>query len=133
MKKRKASAKGFEMKLTYSGKILSYKRLTAYIRSHEEHSSDNEWGSHEILSLFHEAALGAKLLIANRFGERVKSHEEIAEQLSRIDVHLENLYNRLKRIARLVRYEHLTPLISGKNYHEEFLKTYEEFMKRISG
>ena len=131
MKKRNPRTQPFSMKTTYWEKHHSYKKLTQYIRAHKDYSSNNEWGSHEILSLFHEVVLAAKLSIANHTGNRVRSHQEIAEQLFKIGNNLEILYARMRNIARMIRYERTKPVINGEDYHVEFKELYKKFMNRI--
>ena len=131
MKKRDPRAQPFGMEIVYWKKRDSYEKLTQHIRSHKDYSPNNEWGSHEILSLFHEVVLAAKLSIANCTGNKVHSHQEIAEQLFEIGKDLKVLYIRMRNIARMIRYEYIEPVINGKNYQAEFKGLYKEFMNRI--
>ncbi|ABR31332.1 hypothetical protein SU69_07550 [Thermosipho melanesiensis] len=112
----------------YMEKQKSYERLTSYIKKHEEYSEDNEWGSHEILSLFHEVVLAAKIFLANKYKIRINSHSEIEEKLSGFNKDLGAIYKNLKDIAREFRYEKVLP---DKMKKELFVYSYKDFFQKL--
>lgn len=113
----------------YNEKQKSYEKLTVYIKDHDDYSENNEWGCHEILSMFHEIVLTAKILIANKFEIKVTDHSEIQENLYKLDEDLEATYKILKKIAREARYENIS---INKNKKNLFQTSYVQFLKKIS-
>lgn len=119
----------FSLQTQYVAKKKSYECLTEYIQQHKDYDSLNEWGSHEILSKFHEVVLAAKFLIAKKFNTRVNTHIGISDFLSEIDASLSDDYENLKKLARLMRYELYAP---DKGKSKDFKVYYDRFMKKIN-
>ncbi|WP_126992219.1 hypothetical protein [Thermosipho globiformans] len=112
----------------YKQKNESYVRLTKYIESNNDYDDYNEWGSHDILSKFHEVVLLAKIIILRKLNTKVESHNAIVEHLEIINPELSEIYKNLKNLARKFRYEKLNP---DKNSKILFEKSYMDFINLV--